>query len=159
MWEGIGDHLRNKTQDRFESGTAPDGSKWPPSLRALATGSKTLIKSGNLKNFINVNASATGVEVGTNVEYAAIHQFGFDGSITRKARTQVFHFKLDKKSGKSLGFATKKKANYAVKSKIAEHQAHLKMPARPFLGIDDEDTAGILNIASTYVVGGLNARQ
>ncbi len=159
MYEDIGDMLRLNTQERFERGTAPDGSKWPPSLRALMSAGKTLIKSGDLKNMLNVNASDSGVEMGSNLPYAAIHQFGFDGSTTRKARTQVYNFRLDRKSGKSLGFATKKKANYSVQSKIAEHQAHLRIPARPFLGIDAEDEGEILHIASSYIAGGANAHQ
>lgn len=35
-----------------------------------------LIKEGILKGFITKKASSTGVEVGTNVPYAAIHNFG-----------------------------------------------------------------------------------
>ena len=75
----IGNELVTSVSRRFETGTAPDGSRWPESLRARLTGGQTLIKSGRLRDSIaetGPQLTARSVEVGTNVVYAAIHQFG-----------------------------------------------------------------------------------
>lgn len=75
----IGNELVTSVSHRFETGTAPDGSRWPESLRARLTGGQTLIKSGRLRDSIaetGPQLTARSVEVGTNVVYAAIHQFG-----------------------------------------------------------------------------------
>ena len=75
----IGNELITSVSRRFETGTAPDGSRWPESLRARLTGGQTLIKSGRLRDSIaetGPQLTARSVEVGTNVVYAAIHQFG-----------------------------------------------------------------------------------
>jgi phage virion morphogenesis protein len=76
MWERIGMSLVVSTQRRFEEGKAPDGSPWPPSVRALAEGGKTLIDTARLMQSQTYEASYSGVAVGTNVIYAAIHQLG-----------------------------------------------------------------------------------
>ena len=75
----IGNEMVTSVSRRFETGTAPDGSRWPESLRARLTGGQTLIKSGRLRDSIaetGPQLTARSVEVGTNVVYAAIHQFG-----------------------------------------------------------------------------------
>lgn len=48
----IGNELITSVSRRFETGTAPDGSRWPESLRARLTGGQTLIKSGRLRDSI-----------------------------------------------------------------------------------------------------------
>ena len=84
-WARVGQTLVSSTLDRFESGTAPDGVPWRPSKRARETGGQTLVDTSRLRDSITFRASADGVEVGTNVVYAAIHQFGSnpDGSKPR----------------------------------------------------------------------------
>lgn len=148
MFENIGASLVTSTQHRFERGQAPDGSPWPPSIRALATGGKTLIESARLMRSITYRAAINGLEVGTNVIYAAIHQFG--GLIQQKARTAVLHFKTNKKTGQSR-FAKPGKADRARKAQIGARTIH--MPARPFLGLDDADDREIIQIAEDWIVG------
>ncbi len=141
MFDEIGGYMVARTQQRFDAGTAPGGSKWPASLRALMNGGKTLIDSARLYQSITHNASDAGVEVGTNVEYAAIHQFG--GTI---------HAKTSK--GLSWSYKTKggNRPSWARKMSVT-------IPARPFLGIDSEDEIEILAIAERYISGGLDAYQ
>jgi len=150
LWEAIGASLVKSTQRRFEDGRAPDGTPWPPSLRALSEGGKTLIDTARLMQSITFNAFDTGVEVGTNVVYAAIHQFG--GIIKQPAREQTLHFKTHKRTGKRLkGFRKESKADIHQTVAIPAHE--IKMPARPFLGLDDHDDAEIIRIAEDYVGG------
>ena len=76
--EEIGSFLVNETLLRFEEGRAPDGTPWIPSKRVLLEGGQTLIGpgSGRLRDSQTYEAGPDFVEQGTNVVYAAIHQFG-----------------------------------------------------------------------------------
>jgi phage virion morphogenesis protein len=148
MFENIGLALVTSTQRRFETSTAPNGSIWPPSLRAQASGGRTLLLSGRLMRSITFQASTTGVEIGTNVIYAAIHQFG--GTIQQNARTAVLHFKTNKRTGQSR-FAKPGKADRARKAAIGART--ITMPARPFIGLDDADDRTILKSAEAWILG------
>ena len=75
-FDEAGQILVASTVLRFERGTGPDGEPWKPSRRALEEGGQTLVDSARLRNSMTHVASADGVDVGTNVVYAAIHQFG-----------------------------------------------------------------------------------
>lgn len=72
--------LLNRIRTRFLAETDPDGQKWTPSRRALKTGGKTLFKTGKL--FHSLQAYAKGLDtrgIGTDIPYAAKHQFGEGG--------------------------------------------------------------------------------
>jgi phage virion morphogenesis protein len=131
MWDEIGASLVVSTQHRFEEGRAPAGPVWPPSIRALAEGGKTLIDTARLMQSVTHNPGREGVEVGTNVIYAAVHQFG---AVIRARVAPKLRFRL-------LG-----------QWRSADE---VTIPARPFLGIDDDDEREILAIAAEYVAGGL----
>lgn len=106
----VGRYLVASTLRRFERERAPDGSPWLKSARALAEGGRTLTDTGRLRGSIahTVTDGGRAVEVGSNVIYAAIHQFGGRAGRGRKA----------------------------------------KLPARPYLGIDERDRTNILLIVS-----------
>jgi phage gpG-like protein len=139
MYDEIGAYLDFATSLRFETGIDPEGNPWPKSWRAINEGGKTLVDSARLKQSLTHNAWATGVEHGTNVEYAASHQFG----ATIKAKTSKgLHFKYKKAGGNQDSWATKQQVT---------------LPRRAFIGIDDEDMNEIMHIAERYV-GGADAR-
>lgn len=148
-YEDIGLALITSTHDRWERGVAPSGSPWPTSLRVKKYGGKTLKLTARLYRSVTANASRTGVEVGTNVVYAAIHQLG--GSIAQGARTAVLHFKTNKRTGTSR-FAKPGKADRARKAEIGAHT--ITMPARPFLGLDQDDPRTIATIFENYLSAG-----
>jgi phage virion morphogenesis protein len=127
LFDAIGASLVVSTQHRFERETGPDGKTWPASLRAETFGGKTLTDSARLVGSITHNATADGVEVGTNVIYAAIHQLG---GIIRALGDGYLRFK-----GAS-GWASKKSVT---------------MPARPFLGLDDDDNKEIVALADDWL--------
>ena len=118
------------TQRRFETGTAPDGSAWPASFRAGLVGGRTLVDTGRLVQSITHNAQDDGVQVGTNVLYAAIHQFG--GVISAV-------------SAKALSFLIGDRRVFA---------RQVTIPARPFLGLDREDEDEIGLIARDWLLEG-----
>lgn len=83
--------LENTTQESFEKETSPFGDKWTPLSKQTLKhkkGSKILTESSMLQSSINsrtkiqkskggAKGSASGiVSIGTNLEYAPIHQFG-----------------------------------------------------------------------------------
>lgn len=85
----IGEHLVSTTVARFRAQSGPDGTPWLPSGRALSDTGRarergkrgrgmTLIDQGHLRQSITYRASHDDVEVGSNLVYAAIHQFGGD---------------------------------------------------------------------------------
>jgi len=80
----LGRALKTGTQLRFRAQQSPEGTSWQPSLRALAEGGQTLRLTGRLRNSITFAATKNSVEVGTNVVYAAIHQFGGKAGRSRK---------------------------------------------------------------------------
>lgn len=87
LLDELGAELATSTQDRFDSGTAPDGSNWPSSASANKRGGKTLVDSGDLVGSITHQPTKDYVDVGTNKVYAAIHQFG--GKTGRGGATSI----------------------------------------------------------------------
>jgi len=73
--EDIGELLLEETLFNFEKEQSPTGEKWTQSQRA-ADGGKTLQDFGHLRDSIVYLASSDGVEIGSALVYAAIHQFG-----------------------------------------------------------------------------------
>lgn len=112
----IGAAVAEDVRRRFEEGQGPDRSPWPSSLRARLQGGRTLVDSGRLAASITHEPASRSVRVGTNVLNAAIHQFG--GTIAAKAGGRL-KFRL---------------ADGSFVSPIS-----VNIPARPFLGIDDEE--------------------
>lgn len=118
----IGGHLTETTKRRFDTVTAPDGTRWEPNTEATilnyrGKGKKPLTgKTGGqagLMGTINYKAGRDFVEIGSPKEYAAMQQFG------------------------------------GQKSKFP----HLwgDIPARPFLGLSDQDRTNILDTISDYL--------
>ena len=84
-FEAIGSYLEASTIRRFEREEGPGGKSWKKSLRALAEGGQTLTDFGTLRGSIAHNADDAGVEVGSNLVYARIHQLGGKAGKGRKA--------------------------------------------------------------------------
>lgn len=76
-WDAIGAALVSGTRRRMREGVSPQGEHWPPSQRVLRHGGKTLIDTGRLWNSLVWHTLPNGVEYGTDVIYAAVHQFGW----------------------------------------------------------------------------------
>ena len=120
LMDPIGQLLETSVIRRFELERGPDGRPWKPSRRPrrrrrgkrgpwyTVAGGQTLTLSGRLRGSITHAAGSDHVDVGTNVVYAAIHQFGSDAG-----------------GGKPRG-----------------------IPARPYLGIDDDDVRAITRLVS-----------
>jgi len=90
----IGESILDDVFDRFVKGQAPDGTKWTPSRAAIENRShktnsarkgKTLVDTTDLMGSFSAQpASSNSVEVGTNMKYAAVHNFGGKNGRGRK---------------------------------------------------------------------------
>lgn len=83
----VGGELASSTQQRFDDQAGPDGQAWKPSQRALATGGKTLKKSGILVGGITHEPTSDYVDVGSGEVYAAIQNLG--GQAGRNNATEI----------------------------------------------------------------------
>ena len=128
LFDLIGAMLVTSTQDRFERGTDPEGNPWPVSLRVRFEGGSILRDSHFLFQSITHEASDEGVEVGTNVPYAATHQFG---AVIRPVVARALAFEV----GGEVVFAQQ-----------------VTIPRRAFLGLDDADEEAIEEIAEEFVL-------
>lgn len=110
----IAQDMKKESDLNFRNSQSPDGTKW----KELSTLTKTLRKNGgtkplldtgmNLKRNIHPYSTNTQAIIGTNVKFAAIHQFG--GTIRSK-------------NGKALKFGTHIRTSVVI-------------PARPYLGVN-----------------------
>ena len=110
----------------------PDGKRWKTSIRAAETGGKTLIDSSQLRNSIKTTADASGFAVGTNVKHAATHQFGDKGRTIRAKRAKNLRFQVG--------------GQWISKKKVK-----VNIPARPFLGLSDEDMQEIKATTEEFI--------
>jgi phage virion morphogenesis protein len=132
--DDIGAQLAQHVLLRFEAGTGPGGTPWKPSARALAEGGQTLLDSGRLRDSITHRVGGDTVEIGSDVVYAAIHQFG--GTIRAK-------------TAKGLAFTLP-----WLKTKTDDGRRVVQsvtIPARPYLGFDDDDRAAVLGIVADHL--------
>lgn len=87
--------------------------------------------------------------VGTNLEYAAIQNFG--GEIRQFAQTRFVNFRIDKK-GRSR-FSTRANANLA--QAVTYGDRRITIPPRPFLALTDGDQEEILFEIGDYLTRNL----
>lgn len=89
----IGEGIKSDAQLRFKDSKDPYGKAWAAlkastlAARRKGKGSgsaKPLLDTGRLRNSIASRLLSNGVEVGTNVKYAAIHNFGGQAGRGRK---------------------------------------------------------------------------
>ena len=104
--------------------TAPDGTPW----KENSAGTSILMQTGqHLLGSIAWSASASEAEWGAGWEYAHVHQDGMT---------------IVPKNGKTLVFSIGGKVVHAQK---------VVMPARPFVGISDDNASEILDIVTDYL--------
>jgi phage gpG-like protein len=135
--------LENSVRRNFQEGGRPD--KWPASKRAddqAAYGSEsgqTLIDTARLMNSIVGMGDPDRVRVGTNVEYAAAHNFGVDQEITQQVREHVR--RITRAFGREIPLTE-------VTVKPHQRKVHMQLPARPFMLIQDEDWDDIADVVT-----------
>lgn len=130
----IADLMRSEAVLNFESETGPDGTRWQPSQRATEDGGLTLTDTGHLRQSITAASDAGSAIAGTNLIYAAIHQFG--GTIRAK--------------GAAAGGSRALRTPFGPRASVS-------MPARPFLGFGPGLAAEIEGILAAHLDQALNS--
>jgi len=127
----IGEALLRSTKERFRMGRGPDGERWEPSARVRQKGGQTLVNTRRLERSLGYQVRTGAVEVGTNDKRADVHQ---QGKTIRARRKRALKFKVGKQ--------------WVMVKQV-------KMPARPFIGISDEDDETIQQIIDEEIGGRL----
>ena len=127
----------------FKAGGRP--VRWHPSRRARISGGQTLVETARLKNSMTIKVMGRILRVGTAAKYARIHQLGgrIRGNFTVKQHyryiTQAFGKPID---GRRV----------MVRQHI--RNVDIKIPARPFLMVQDADLRVMRRIVAEYVTEG-----
>ncbi|KGQ56922.1 phage morphogeneis protein [Gallibacterium anatis] len=124
----LGETLKKIHKERFKQEVAPDGKKWQalsPITRQIKGNNRILKQDGYLSQKTAYNYDEHHVEFGSDAKYARLHQFGG---------------KIVPKNAKRLRFG---------ESKIFAKKADI--PARPWLGVNDQDKQQLLNKATALL--------
>lgn len=128
--KNVGEDLQRTTKERIRKEVSPDGTPFEPLNFAYASVEKKgpgILRGENGENgglsaiVYQLGSDGQSVEVGNNVVYGAIHQFG--GVIRPKSASALVF---------SLGGRT-------------VHADSVEIPARPYLGVSAEDRENILD--------------
>jgi phage virion morphogenesis protein len=133
--KAIGDRIAEQTKRRFEAGgPAPDGTPWKDPKTPNPKRVRTLTVSGHLRDSIRFQMMGkNAVMVGTDKEYAAIHQMG--------GRTAAHIIMPRRKKALKTPYGLFKKVN---------HPGSV-IPARPFLGVSEANSTEILGMINDYI--------
>jgi phage virion morphogenesis protein len=137
--DAIGLLVTESVRDNFKRGAGPDGAAWKKSRRAVEQNGQTLVDTGRLRSSITHQAGEDCVVIGTTLPYAAVHQFG--------GRTAPRVIRA--KNGKALVFTI---GGRTIFRRAVNHPGSI-IPARPFLGVRDEDWPEIEAILQSYLEG------
>lgn len=154
MLRDIGEYLLIAHDQRFASQASPDGTPWqalsPAYLkRKKKNQDKILVLDGFLKNTLRYQVNSNELLFGTNRIYGAMMHFG--GSIDVAARSQQAYFRQDGRTGDvGTQFVSKRKSNFSQWVTIGAYT--IQIPARPWLGISDDDNYAIAGIATRYLM-------
>lgn len=126
----IGSVLEDSTRQRFRTQRSPDNIPWAPISQewreekaARGFAGSILTMRGDLRNSVRFEADAHSASVIASSPYAAIHQFG---GVIRPRRARALRVR-----GRFVSSVT--------------------MPARPYLGMSDEDRSEVLDAARDFL--------
>lgn len=147
----IGNEAESQTRRRIaEEKSSPSGVPWPAWSSGYAAsrhgGQSRLQSDGHLLDRITHNVlGPDSVEVGSNMVYAAIHNFGGQVAVTAKSR-RFFWWKFFQ-TGDAFW------RNLALTKK-----SHLQIPQRQFLGLSAENEDDLVGIVEDFM-GALLAEE
>jgi phage virion morphogenesis protein len=135
VMQRISRYMLTSTQLRFKAQQGPDGQAWWPSRRAAEESGQTLRDSGRLFRSLTRRAGADYAEAGTNVAYAAAHQFG-----VRKVINVRAHRRMRTKSQGERGTVS------VTSSPVKAHARLMFLPIRAFVGFSRSDQDRIVQL-------------
>jgi phage virion morphogenesis protein len=147
--EGAAEIIVNQTKERIDTiKKAPDGTAWAEHskgykkrLEKMGKTPKLLQLEGFLLTSITSEVNGNTIEVGSNKIYAATHQFGAKkGEFGSVSRNVAAHERVIKNKTQSVKAHT-----------INQSLPWGDIPARPFLGLSQDDIAEIETAALDFV--------
>lgn len=143
--EPIANEVINATLDNFEK-QSYEGKAWKKRQSKKDQSRQLLVKSGRLRRSFRMLASSpNSVTVGSDVPYAATHNYG--ETINHPGRTGPLAFKTysrGKHKGKTLFARNDARATFARISTSGPYD--IRMPRRQFLGITKNLTSKIKDV-------------
>lgn len=139
----IGATNASQTQRRLLSEKeAPDGTPWPEWADATSSqrhaNQSLLFFGGDLAQSIQHQIDASSVDIGSNLAYAATHQFGDQQVIQVPGHTRT----IDQAFGKPIQSVTVTVKSHSVKRNI---------PAREYLGVSKSDAIEIETVVNRFL--------
>lgn len=127
LYDEMGAGLADSVQNRFVTGTDVDGNPWKMSWRAQLQNGQTLRDTGRLMNSYTHNVLPNGVEVGTDVEYAAPLHYGAE--------------------------IVPKTAGYLLFNVAGQYRKvkQVTLPPRTQLGVNADDEVMLLDVAQEFM--------
>lgn len=148
----ISETMLSKIEDNFQTEGARLGKKWqelaPATIKARKSAHPILQARGRLIKSISRSVDDNSAQVGTNLIYASIHQYG--GIINLAGRSETFQ-KLRISKGKKKGQfrkGTTEGRGFTFKGSV------IKIPARPFMELAGSDIEEIKKIAEAFILKG-----
>ncbi len=138
----FGIHMIRSVEQTFQAGGRP--TAWPPSIRVIKHGGKTLIKSGRGKNSIVANVTgARTLSIGTNVGYMDVQHTGIDRVVQipehiRRVRSRDVYRTMAVRTVSGRTIRSRRRISSGITT-VRPHPAHMRIPARPFLMAQPED--------------------
>lgn len=163
LMEKIAGVMHDAVMQNFHEGGRPAWAGLAPATlkqkRKKGYSDDPLIRTGKLRNSITLRYTPTTAQVGTNLVYAGIHQFG--GKIDKAAQSRQVRHRTDARGnllrtemfgGKGLVFA--KAGHKRVAVRWFEQGAHsIAISARPFLKLTPENEQKVIGTVSDYLRG------
>jgi len=139
----IGEIVRSSIRENFRAGGRP--ASWVKSKRAESQSGQTLRDRNILYNSFTIKATGRSVEVGTNVKYAAAHHFGINKTVNQRVRAHIR--RITQAFGKPIALRE-------VRVKAHARQMKMRLPARPFMLVQNEDWDDIREIVGKFLMEG-----
>lgn len=125
----VGEKVKTTTIERFRRGKSPDGKAWPVTIRQKLGDPRPplLGTASKLSQSYTYRIEPRQVEVGSNLKYATIHHFG---GVIRAKRAKALRFRI---------------GDAWIMRKV------VRIPARPALGLNEEDEANLIHTAEDWL--------
>ncbi len=145
LFKEVAFRLASSIQENFREGGRPD--RWKISKRARKESGQTLLRTGRLMRSVSLpTINSDGIEFGSNLPYAAIHQFG--GEIDMPARSETFRrLRITRGSRKGKFKRGTEPGRGFTRSGYTIH-----MPARPYIVFQPEDIEDTGKIILSHLI-------
>jgi len=169
-------YMLRSTDKVFRQQYGPNGEIWPnlkpATLKARAKGwnksggpGMMLLDTGRLRNSLSPRQNSEGifrlethsVEVGTNLKYANIHQFG--GVTIHRAAGRTITLRRTKKNQVRFTSPNSKKYKKTYTKNVEWAEYRVRIPARPYLGITPANQKMVNQIFGIWMNKNLNENK